>query len=92
MRWRCNEKGALFIDAVLPVSLLLLTPTAYPHIHNCLKCIIRQPFEVNWKLLPCHAEAENHRHCVIKMCTELSWGNRTKEDILSMKVAVDGCS
>ena len=32
------------------------------------------------------------RHCVIKMCTELSWGRRTKEDILLMKVAMDGCS
>ena len=88
-----QKKGALFINTVLPVSLLLPTPT--PRITTSLyKCIITQPIGVNWRLpWPLTMlKLKIMGIMLVKMCMEFSWGRRTKEEILLMKVAVEGCS
>ena len=93
--------GALEIDVVFPVGLLLSTPTPYSQIYHHLKTIITacHPYPVKLiietallptpqlKVTACELAAEAGA-AFVKTCTGFSGGGATTEDIRLMRVAV----
>ena len=93
--------GALEIDVVFPVGLLLSSPTPYSQIYHHLKTIITacHPYPVKviieTALLPtpqlkataCELATEAGA-AFVKTCTGFNGGGATREDVRLMRVAV----
>ena len=93
--------GALEIDVVFPVGLLLSTPTPYSQIYYHLKTIITacHPYHVKviietallptpqLKIAACELATEAGA-AFVKTCTGFNGGGATREDVRLMRVAV----
>ncbi|EDR07380.1 uncharacterized protein LACBIDRAFT_294524 [Laccaria bicolor S238N-H82] len=93
--------GALEIDVVFPVGLLLSTPTPYSQIYHHLKTIITAchpcPVKViietallptsELKITACELATEAGA-AFVKTCTGFNGGGATREDVLLMRCAV----